>query len=274
MDPRRFIPIAAALALACAPTINLSDPSGPRYDGRYAPVAAATTTAPLRVVTFNVKLAREVGRAITVLGTDPALRGADVLTLQEMDEVAVDSIARALGLNYVYFPTAIHPADDRAFGPAVLSRWPIDSSWKLVLPHESQGRHWRRTATAARVLVAGRPVRVYSVHLEIQVRVTPAERRDQIATVLADAANATEPVVIAGDLNSWTVGEYVAHQGYTWATRDVGATTMGFFGWDHVFTRGLAVDGAGVRDAAGASDHRPVWVALQPMGSAPAASAP
>jgi endonuclease/exonuclease/phosphatase family metal-dependent hydrolase len=223
------------------------------------------------VVSFNVKLARAVDQAIALLRTDPALRHADIVALQEMDEAAVDSIARALGLNYVYFPTAIHPSDDRAFGPAVLTPWPIDSAWKLVLPHESGGRHWRRTATAARVLVAGSPVRVYSVHLEIQVRVTPAERRDQMATVLADAARATEPVVIAGDLNSWTIGDYVADHGYAWATRDVGATTMGLFGWDHVFARGLAVDAAGVRDADGASDHRPVWAILG--RSAPAATA-
>lgn len=64
----------------------------------------------LRIVSFNIKFGRRIDAAIEVLGTGN-LRGADVLALQEMDEVGVERIARALKLNYVYYPGSIHPVD-------------------------------------------------------------------------------------------------------------------------------------------------------------------
>lgn len=262
---RSILPLTALLGAACARVVNLSDPAGPRFEGRYAPAAAAAT-APAEpavlVATFNVKLARRVDRAIEVIQATPALRDADVLAMQELDDHGADSLARALGLNYVYFPGAIHPTDRKLFGPAILSRWPIDSAWKLVLPHESNVRRQLRTVTAARVRVRGVPLRIYAVHLEIQTRASRAEREDQVAAVLADAAGAPEPVIIAGDFNSWSIGEYLTARGFAWPTRDLGRTVL-VFGWDHIFARGLASDAAGVvKDVRGASDHRPVWAGL------------
>ena len=275
---RPILPLTAVLlGTACARVVNLSDPAGPRFEGRYAPaaVAAAEPTGPaILVATFNVKLARRVDRAIEVIQATPALRDADVLAMQELDDAAADALARALGLNYVYFPGAVHPTDHKLFGPAILSRWPIDSAWKLVLPHESNVRRQRRTATAALVRVRGVPVRVYAVHLEIQTRASRAEREDQVAAVLADAAAAPEPVIIAGDFNSWSIGEYLTARGFAWPTRDLGRTVLAF-GWDHIFARGLspAGDAAGVvRDVRGASDHRPVWAGLA-MERSPVAAA-
>jgi hypothetical protein len=122
----------ALLGAACATVVNLSDPAGPRYEGRYAPAAAAVAAPAgpaVMVATFNVKLARRVDRATEVILATPALRDADVLAMQELDDHAADTLARALGMNYVYFPGAIHPTDRKLFGPAILSRWPIDSAW-------------------------------------------------------------------------------------------------------------------------------------------------
>ncbi|MEO6058165.1 MAG: hypothetical protein ABIQ49_15180 [Gemmatimonadales bacterium] len=42
----------------------------------------------------------------------------------------LDRIARALDLNYVYYPGAIHPTEHQYFGPADLSPWPIVRSWR------------------------------------------------------------------------------------------------------------------------------------------------
>jgi endonuclease/exonuclease/phosphatase (EEP) superfamily protein YafD len=100
---------AAWLLSACAPMTNLLHPASPAFEGRYAtPAIAPRATAPIRIVTFNIKFSQEVDRAITVLGGD-SLRGADVVALQEMDEVAVERIARARGLNYAYYPAAFIP---------------------------------------------------------------------------------------------------------------------------------------------------------------------
>jgi endonuclease/exonuclease/phosphatase (EEP) superfamily protein YafD len=267
---------AAVLLAACARTTNLLDPARPRFTGAYALLAADSTAGgPIRIVTFNVKLSQQIGPAIAVLSGD-SLRGADIVTLEEMDDVAADSIARALHLNYVYYPGSIHPTRHRYFGPAVLSRWPIERSWKLVLPHESRTRHQRRTATAAEVMVRGTRIRVYGVHLETPGGATDAAREDQVRTILADAQSFDGPVVIAGDFNSYGIGVFFQRRGYRWLTKYIDPT-ISIFAWDHIFVRGLAPAGPSsigvVRDIQGASDHRPVWAVVVPEPAARAALA-
>ena len=66
-------------------------------------------------------------------------------------------------LAYVYYPASVHPKHKRDVGNAILSRWPIESTFKL--PHRSRVVGQSRLAAGAIVLVAGRRVRVYSLHL-------------------------------------------------------------------------------------------------------------
>jgi endonuclease/exonuclease/phosphatase family metal-dependent hydrolase len=263
---RSLVVCAAVLVVGCARTINLLDPAVPRFSGEYASAASDSATRPVRIVTFNIKLARRIDRAIEVLRSD-SLRDADILALEEMDDAGVDRIARALGLNYVYYPGSIHPTDHRYFGPAVLSRWPIERSWKLLLPHEGRIRHQRRTATAAEVQVRGRRVRVYAVHLETPFRVSDAAREDQVLTILADASQFDGPVVIAGDFNSYGVSQVLVRHGYRWLTARLDPT-ISFFSWDHIFVRHLSparpASAGVVREVHGASDHRPVWAVVVP----------
>ena len=260
----------AILAAACAPTLNLPDPAGPKFEGRFAPAASGTpAAAPVRVVTFNIKLGREIDRAIEVLRSD-SLRGADVVALQEMDQVGVARIAQALGLNYVYYPGVIHPTDHRFFGPALLTPWPIERSWKLALPHLGRFRHQQRIATAAVVRVRGQPIQVYAVHLEAQLRVSATQRADQVRTIIADAAATPAPVVIAGDFNSYDIGPVLTQAGYRWAT-ELAGPSISLFSWDHIFVRSLAPArpaSVGVLDdVRGASDHHPVWAVVQPAAT-------
>ena len=259
--------MAAALLLGCAPTTNLLNPSSPRFEAEYATPTAETTTPPeVRIVTFNIKLARRIDRAIEVLRSD-SLRHADILALEEMDDAGVDRIARALRLNYVYYPGSIHPTDHKYFGPAILSRWPIEQSWKLLLPHEGRIRHQRRTATGAIVRVGDQRVRVYAVHLETPFRVSDAARQDQVRTILSDAAGFDGPVVIAGDFNDYGVGAFLVRHGYRWLTTRVGST-ISYFSWDHIFVRHMSparpASAGVVRQVRGASDHHPVWAVAAP----------
>jgi len=252
---------------ACAATVNLLNPTSPKFEGEYAlaatkPVHSDTTR--LKVVSFNIKLADRIGPAIEVL-QDSALQDADVLSLQEMDDSGVEQIARALKLNYIYYPGAIHPTRERYFGPAILTRWPITETRKLILPHEAWGRRQRRDVTAATIMVRGSCLRVYAVHLETQLKATSKQREDQVDVILADAATTTCPVVIAGDFNSKGIGKYLERKGFAWPTENVGRTIT-VFSWDHIFARGLALpDSAAagkVQQVHGASDHRPVWATL------------
>lgn len=256
-----------AAVVSCAPTVNLLNPTSPRFEGAYAgAVPAAPTAYPerVRVVSFNIKLADQIGRAIEVLQQTP-LTGADVISLQEMDESGVERIARALHLNYIYYPGAIHPTRHRYFGPAILTPWPISETRKLILPHEGWGRHQMRDVTAATITIRGSCLRVYAVHLETQLKASPKDREDQVDTVLADAATTHCPVVVAGDFNSKGIGYYLERQGFAWPTQHVGKT-ISIFSWDHIFARGLNLPDSAVagklREVRGASDHLPIWATL------------
>ena len=264
---------AAMLACACASTRNYPDPAGPRYSGVYTKVAIPGARG-LRVATFNVRYGRQAAAAAELLKSDPHLAGADVIALQEMDEAGSDLIARALSMNYVYYPAVVHPVARKNFGNAVLSRWPLEDDVKILLPHRGRLRKSLRIAVGATMRIPGQePVRVYSVHLETPAGISGHSRRDQAAAILADAANHPR-VIVAGDFNSRGILELFARHGFRWLTRRVGPT-ISRFSWDHVAVKGLQLrDCAGVgalRNARDISDHRPVWADLVDGGGAVAA---
>jgi len=257
--------LLALLAGGCA-TVNFLDPEGPLYAGA-APEAAPTPDGSLRLVTYNVKLAKNVAEAARVLRRAP-LRGADVIALEEMDSSGAAEIAAALGMNYVYYPSSLYRGTKREFGNAILSPWPIEDPKKLVLPHRGFLVDQLRTATVARVRVEGRPLRVYAIHLGAPPVTTGGRRRKQMDVILKDAALSPDPVVMLGDFNHLGVARYAASHGYTWLSKDVGPTLptpLRGFRFDHVLARGLPSGcclEAGVVREAQASDHKPVWVAL------------
>lgn len=255
--------------VGCRTGRNYPNAEGPRYSGR--PPTQSTSrpaeTATLRVVSFNIEFAQHVDSAISLLTTDPALRGSDVILLQEMNEGATQRIAEALGMWYVYYPAIFHLRTQRHFGNAVLSRWPIVEDKKILLPHHSRFARTQRTATAATIRVGSSLIRVYSTHLGTMTDVEPASRRDQLRAILDDAA--TYPrVILGGDMNEVSVGHVVRDAGYSWPTQR-GPDTSWLGRLDHIFLKGLASpDSAGsgtVLDVRRASDHLPVWaVAILP----------
>lgn len=270
--------LLSASGAGCAKAVSYLDPAGPLYRSpREAPPPSRDVPRALRVVTFNVAYALEIDRAIEVLRETPALRGADVLALQEMDAPGAERIARALEMNSAYFPSGVHPKYERDFGSAVLSPWPLEEPRKVVLPHGARVSGLRRSATSAVVVRGEQRIRAYSVHLPSPLAVSGGSRVAQLRALAADAASHDGPVVIAGDFNSHgKVGE-LARKGFTWVTRDVGDTArftllgipLAGLSYDHVLARGLEAStepgSVGVvQDNRGASDHRPVWAVLVP----------
>ena len=90
-----------ALLSACATAQNYPDTTGPRYHGEFAGQALLPT---LKLVTLNLKYAQNVAGAILLLRQSDALRNADVITLQEMDDAGAGAIAKALSLNGTPMP--------------------------------------------------------------------------------------------------------------------------------------------------------------------------
>jgi endonuclease/exonuclease/phosphatase family metal-dependent hydrolase len=258
----------------CDPPINYLDPAGPRFAGDHAGPAPPAPDS-LLVVTYNLKVSREVDRAIAVL-TAPPFAGADILLMQEMDAGACERIAAALGLRYVLYPASAG-GDGHGFGPAVLTRHPMRADHKVLLPHAEPLNGRRRTATAAVLEIGGRPLHVWSVHSAV-LALGLSLRLEQAQTVIDDAAKVDGPVLVGGDFNSadpdaarQTVELFAAH-GLAWASAGAGDTLKRFGVWfllDFVFARGLAAREAGVYRGDAGSDHQPVWARLAAPAGAP-----
>ena len=268
--PRSFLTLLLTVGLSgCRTAQPYLAPDGPIYTGSFSPgtgpaTVRSTESFRLRVVTFNIEYALRVERALAGLRDGASLRDADIVALQEMDEPGTTAIASGLGVSYAYCPASVHPKYRRDVGNAILSPWPLSDAKKVALPHRSRFVRQARVAIRATVSVAGRPLRVYALHLGSPLGASPGQRRDQIDVVLRDAEDSPDPVVIAGDFNSKGLGERLVARGYDWPTRNAGASTRGF-SYDHVFTRGLRLTEvrAGVaNEVRDASDHRPVWVDL------------
>ena len=225
--------------------------------------------APFRVVSFNIKFAVEIDKAIALLAGEPTLAGADIVLLQEMDEPGTRRIAAALGFGFVYSPATLHPQSKREFGNAILSRWPLREPGRVNLPHDGRFGKTHRIAVAATVDIGGVPVRLYSVHMATRVEISPGQRADQMRAVLADADRWNMKVILGGDLNDRAPGFVAEERGYAWLTKAEGRSSVAGR-IDHLFVRGLPLDplpdSGIVPDDSGASDHDPVWVTLPMSG--------
>lgn len=215
----------------------------------------------MRVVTYNLHFARRIERALEVIRTEPELAAADLISIQEADERAVQTLADALGMHAAWYPAAVHRRTGRPFAPAVLSRWPITAQRQLDLSHP--GIHGlRRVAVQARIeRPGGREVECIAVHFGTMREILPGQQEAQAREVLSAVADVPRPLVVAGDLNRKGLGRLFERAGFHWVTREVGRTHH-VWSFDHVFARGVRSGTfrfGSVRRALAASDHRAVW---------------
>lgn len=255
------------VCLGCEPLAeNYTDAQGPRYAGDHGADAGAMSALPgLAVVTFNIKFGDEYERAAEELATEPALSSADILLLQEIDAPRTDAIARRVGMAYVYYPGSVH-TNGRDFGNAVLSRWPIVSDSKLILPHRNPVDGRIRIAVQATIASPLGGISAYSVHTETPW-LGPRARLEQAEVVLGHARASNTASLAGGDFNTSDPGsvdqtvKLFRSAGYAWASSDVGETA-GSFTLDHLFVRHLTPLDAG-SVVTQASDHRPTWAQLE-----------
>jgi len=236
-----------------------------------------TTKAPVfpeephlvKVVSYNVKFGEKIERAVEELTTNPDLKDADIIMLQEMHPEGTDRIAKALGYRYIYYPASVRSNGDD-FGNAVLTRWDIVGDQKVLLPHAHPVNGQRRIAVRTDIDINGHVVQAYSVHTETAWMGVEA-RVNQVRAVVASLDEEIRPAVIAGDFNTMEPAalplfeDIFEDAGFERATDGVGHTCRaGFFKFefDHVFTRGVEIIRAGKVENAEASDHLPLWVEL------------
>jgi len=262
---------------SCDKVENFTDVNSPRYSGDYAPIQSGDIPEEIKIVTFNIEFAIKIDEAILELGESENLKNADIVFLQEMDEVGTEAIAIALEYNYVYYPSNRN-LNDQLFGQAILSKWPILDDEKILLPHATPINNRKRIAVTANVMVGDVAIRVYNMH-PATLSVPKSKRRDQFRTIVyhlndLEELQEVDYAIIAGDFNTdksididFLVNLY-KDEGFTWASEDVGPTWQKFSGLakftlDHVFSRGFNLKAAGKPSATLASDHLPVWVRLE-----------
>jgi endonuclease/exonuclease/phosphatase family metal-dependent hydrolase len=218
----RFLLLGALLAgLGCAHGFNYADPGGPGCALATAePPATEASRGAFEVVSFNIKFGKDPEGALRTLQR-MAWTDADVYVLQEVDwrstVVMAKGLARAGGMNAVYYPAARHPgADNRQFGVAIVSPWPIRSDQKILLPRLSPTDRAQKVALGATVWIEGVPVGVASIHL--QSNLSPQEVERQAGTLFDCLVHGECPAgtpgphtqragfVLAGDFNTWSEG--------------------------------------------------------------------
>jgi len=192
----------------------------------------------LRVLHWNLEHGNRFDAIVRALETHPALAGADLVTLNEVDlgmarsgnrDVARELAAR-LGLHAAWgalFLESTRGRDDDAlhaaphdnaeslFGLAILSRWPLANARLVPLPgperllFERERMTGRFVALVCDVAHPTWPFVAATVHLEVHR--TRAHRAAQMRRVLEALAGESRPVVLAGDWNTHTFDRGEAH---------------------------------------------------------------
>jgi endonuclease/exonuclease/phosphatase family metal-dependent hydrolase len=254
-----------ALCFACRPGINYADPVSPRYASSARVVNTPSQRDTLHIVSFNIEYARETRRAAELLSSVARLRDADVILLQEMTAPATRFLADSLHMRYVYYPAIYNRILRRDIGNAILSRWPIASDSKLILPGRSRYAKTQRIATAATIRFRDRSIRIYSTHFSTPADLGKKGRVAQLQSILDDAS-AYPLVVIGGDMNSEDIGRIARNAGYMWPT-DTILSSSAYGRFDHFFVRGLlTLSRASVGThhvPRSISDHSPIWIRLR-----------
>ena len=228
-----------------------------------------------RVMTYNIHQGFDAGQIpsldaiVDLIGRE----SPDVVCLQEVvrgwmiDEQhdALSVIAERLGLQYTWLPNI-----GDLYGDAVLSRFPMTDVRQVHYAREPSLRHQPRGVLFLRT--GG--VLVGCTHLD-ELSDGTFVRQEQVRTIIrtiGDSAGATEPILIAGDLNA-TPDAIEVRLLNEFGLDDLGAsagdTTTGDNPQkriDYIWGRGVVgaqahtVSGPDLQDAKRASDHRPLIV--------------
>ncbi|MCK5082433.1 MAG: endonuclease/exonuclease/phosphatase family protein [Candidatus Omnitrophica bacterium] len=247
---------------SCKPRYASLDPAHHRVDPKET----------IKVITYNIKLSRNTRQALKLLAGHDDLDNADIICLQEMDHQGVKLIADTLKHNFVYYPAIFHPRNNKDFGNAILSKWPIIDDRKIILPKLGTGE-LQRIAVSATLLINSTKVTVFCVHMKLFVR--SYQRRIPIDRMIDSIDPSVKHSIIAGDFNTFSKSNCQAilkpfkEADFQLATHAVGWTYKHWYllnkksTLDHIFTRGMSVVNTGKVINRIPSDHIPVWGELK-----------
>jgi len=251
---------------------NYSQAEQPRYARIGKHSGDDDESKPLMIVSYNIELSRKIKKAAALLSQDHYLKQADIICLQEMTKEGVESLADQLHFDYIYYPSAIHPANQKEFGNAILSRLPIVHDRKIILPLAQEDKLYRiqRIGVEAQIQKGDGTFSVISTHLGAML--TPENRRIQVKALLDDLHTKQKHVIIVGDFNTYSknhldpILKLMSQRGFTFATPNVTWTYKYWYFFnkksilDLAFIKGFTlVDSGSIIDRS-ASDHLPIWI--------------
>lgn len=254
---------------------NFTYPDRPFYQQLDINTKNPTQKEKIKVVSFNIKFSEKINKAMEQLEEDD-LKNADIILLQEMDNLGVGKIANTLEYNYVYYPASIKHCKD--FGNAILTKWPIKNPQKIILPHLDLPKKRQRIAVAATVVINNIEIGVYSVHLGTTLK--KSQREEQVETIIRAISSAgIKHCVVGGDFNTYNGAHIKAiialleEDGFEHASKHIDWTfkynilfiPVKKSALDHIFTRGMKTlhNYGRVRNNKKASDHLPIWIELE-----------
>jgi len=258
------------LLAACSQPNNYPDSNQPFFEGSYAE-SIPQFSGSIKVVSWNTNYGEQLDRIIAALTEEESLQDADVLLLQEMDDVSVDLLAQTLKYNYVYYPATIHHHHEKNFGNTILSPWPLDDPKKIVLPNSDPDSKQDRIAVRANVLIDDLELSAYSVHLE-HFWMLPGRSESQVEVLVRQVGKEAHPVIVGGDFNSWSPGSIdlldtlfgeIDMQRVSKGAAPTLETSVSIpLTVDHIFASDFFESQAGVWQQNEISDHAAVWAIL------------
>jgi endonuclease/exonuclease/phosphatase family metal-dependent hydrolase len=163
---------------------------------------AAPSPPPLRIASLNIDK-KSGPEFITQLSTQPDLRKADILFLQEVVDSprfhVAQQAAKALHLHYV-FAKAFTLEGDTDEGLAILSRYPLGPS--RVVPLARNALHFKNRIRIALIADMAMPSgRIQLICIHQDNRINQAEKIRQL-NGLWPTISSSGPAILGGDFNT------------------------------------------------------------------------
>ncbi len=174
----------------------------------------------LKIGSYNVAGAREVGKDLKVLADDILEQGIDIIGVQEVDFNASRSnyvdfmkeLSTYTGFKYYQFFEALnfdsfYPPNTGSYGIGILSKYPIKSTENIRLTESDKSKNLEgRTLGHAVIDVNGKEINFFTTHLTIRIDSVRADEFKFLNTKLAEYDN----VILTGDFNNDSLDEFDA----------------------------------------------------------------
>ncbi|HYV33672.1 MAG TPA: endonuclease/exonuclease/phosphatase family protein, partial [Candidatus Limnocylindria bacterium] len=252
----------------------------------------ATTFLPkpegcIRVATFNIHFGKNLTAVAEALKNNRNLALCDIILIQEIedrfDEVSSRALglAKLLGMEVVYMPGRRLPMNLGTHGNAILTRLPLLETKAIKLKVYKLLQLRPRVAMATTVLVAGKKVRIFNVHLNgsLNYEKRVLQLDEVFKQILVNGGE--EPTILAGDFNTIPLltlagtvvpifyknqkkkfDLFLKNKGFDINCQKAGHTMKrGLLRWklDGIYPKNAKVEQFGVERSIKVSDHFPLW---------------